>query len=142
MMEGRWVGDGERYRVVMVPRLAGSSQPQQQPPPQLQVGAQHLPRPGSAPNAAGAAAVAKGLAAFFTSLEIDLQGVELERPVLAVVPSARDLAREAWHGHEEGEGMEGAEGGAVEGGGQGGGALLEIGMAVRIREFPPLDLQF
>jgi hypothetical protein len=145
MMEGRWVGDGERYRVVMVPRTAASGgvsqQQQQSPPPQLQVGAQHLPRPGSAPNAAGAAAVARGLAAFFTSLEIDLQGVELERPVLAVVPSASDLAREAWHGHEEGGEKTEAEGEASGGSGPGG-ALLEIGMAVRIREFPPLDLQF
>ena len=150
VMEGRWVGDGERYRVVMVPRAAAAAGAPA--PPQLQVGAQHLPRPGAAPNATGAASVARGLAAFFTSLEIDLQGVELERPVLAVVSPryARALASEAWHGHDE---EPRAEGGP-EGGGNGSGnnnnnnnnnnngALLEIGMAVRIREFPPLDLQF
>jgi hypothetical protein len=172
MMEGRWVGDGERYRVIMVPFAAGiqvaggagapaaaaaggagggaGGAPAAAGPPKLQVGAQHLPRPGQAPDAAGAAAVARGLADFFTSLAIDLQGVELERPRLAVVPPCVPLAPEAWHGHNNAaEGGGGGNGNGNGGGNRNGGsgqkeqeALLEIGMSVRIREFPPLDLQF
>lgn len=157
MMEGRWVGDGERYRVVMVPfataKTGGAAEAAAPAaaaaqPPKLQVGAQHLPRSGQPPNAAGAAAVARGLADFFTSLAIDLQGVELERPRLAVVPPSVRLAPEAWNGHSGGAGaVEEGGGGGGGNGGSGGSteeeeALLEIGMSVRIREFPPLNLQF
>ena len=109
--QGTWRGDGQRYEVVMVPGA------------QLRVGARRLVGAGGgAANNNNAQAVAEGLAAFFGGLALDLQGVELARPALALRGGA-------------------AEGG---GGGEGGGdaLLLEIAMQLRLRDFPPLDLAF
>ena len=61
----------------------------------------------------GAAAVAQGLAQMFSSLQLNLQGIELSKPGLTVV------AGEA-----------------------GGAPMLEIAMKMRIRSLPPLDMQF
>ena len=63
--------------------------------------------------ASGAAAVAQGLAQMFSSLQLNLQGIELSKPGLTVV------AGEA-----------------------GGAPMLEIAMKMRIRSLPPLDMQF
>ena len=59
-------------------------------------------------------AVAKGLAIMFSSLCINLQGIELSRPSLAVVPPS--------HKGEE--------------------ASLDITMMIRIKSIPPFDMAF
>ncbi len=53
------------------------------------------------------------MAHFFTHMAIDLQGIELKSPVLML--------------HK---------------GQEGGSELLDIGMKLRIRSFPPLDMKF
>jgi hypothetical protein len=56
------------------------------------------------------------MAHFFTHMAIDLQGIELQSPTLAIHPASAYSSKE--------------------------GDLLDIGMHVRIRALPPLDMQF
>lgn len=66
--------------------------------------------------AAGAQTVAQGIANFFSTLALDLQGIEIKHPVLTL--HAGDIPDS-----QEGD-------------------LLEIAMKVRLRAFPPLDMKF
>jgi hypothetical protein len=65
---------------------------------------------------AGAQAVASGMAKFFSSLALDLQGIEIKSPLLSL------------HAGDTSDSQEGD--------------LLEIDMKLRLRAFPPLDMQF
>ena len=64
----------------------------------------------------GAQTVAQGIANFFSHLTLDLQGIELKQPVLRLHPGDVSDSQE--------------------------GDLLEIGLKLRLRAFPPLDMQF
>ncbi|KIZ06995.1 hypothetical protein MNEG_0958 [Monoraphidium neglectum] len=140
--EGVWAADGERYRVLMQPgghrhhaaAATATTGDGAAAPKKLRVGAQHVPRGGGAPDAAAAGRVAAGIADFFTNMALDLDGIEVTRPVLSLRP---------WRG-----------GSAAAGGGYRGssssdkagvvneGDVLDICMRVRIRSFPPLNMQF
>jgi hypothetical protein len=112
---GTWAADGRRYRVVMLPGVP--SVPGQRPPP-LRVGAQALLSDSVAPVVdAGAQAVAAGIASFFSSLSLDLQGIDVHSPLLSLHSDDR-----------KGQAPEDL--------------LLQIVMRVRLRGFPPLDMQF
>jgi hypothetical protein len=56
------------------------------------------------------------MAKFFSSLALDLQGIEIKSPVLSLHPGDTSDSQE--------------------------GDLLEIDMKLRLRAFPPLDMQF
>ncbi|WIA35711.1 hypothetical protein OEZ86_004113 [Tetradesmus obliquus] len=133
---GTWGANGERYRLVMLPGKVGPGGVRGQ----LQVGAQHICSSSSssssndAPQAAGqqqqqqqqqakpatdlqgAQMVASGMAKFFSSLSLDLQGIELRQPLLSL------------HAGDVSDSKEGD--------------LLEIELKLRLRAFPPLDMQF
>lgn len=66
--------------------------------------------------AAGAQVVAQGIANFFSTLALDLQGIEIKQPVLTL------------HAGDVSDSQEGD--------------LLEIALRLRLRAFPPLDMQF
>jgi hypothetical protein len=121
-------------------------------PKKLRVGAQHVPHAeagggggggGDAAAAAAAGQVAAGVAEFFSSMAvaeffssmaIDLDGIEVSHPVL----SLRPWRRRNGGGRGGGGGMDGAGGGARFEEGD----MLDINMRVRIRAFPPLNMQF
>jgi hypothetical protein len=142
LYEGVWAADGERYRILMQPgshrphagsnagnngSSSGSSGVATAAPKKLRVGAQHVPRePGAPPNAEGAGKVAAGIAEFFTNMAIDLDGIEISRPVLSLRP---------WRSGGSSSGSSGSSSGDQ-------GDVLDIKMSVRIRAFPPLNMQF
>lgn len=134
--EGVWAGDGRRYRVVMLPAAGGGGGGSSgSSGKKLRVGAQLVTTTeadgsngssnGNGADGGGggnAPTVAAGIANFFTHLAIDLDGIELSRPALLLRP---------WGG-DAGNG----------GNGNAAGGVLDIRMSVRIRAFPPLDMQF
>ncbi|KAI8475697.1 MAG: hypothetical protein J3K34DRAFT_517131 [Monoraphidium minutum] len=138
--EGVWAADGERYCILMQPGSGGPAAPTGGAAAggagaaraKLRVGALHLPRGGAPASREKAAAVAGGVAHFFTSLALDLDGIDVARPALALRPL---------RGHGGGGG-----GGAVGAGwaeaAEGEPGVLDITMEVRIRSFPPLNMQF
>jgi hypothetical protein len=138
--EGVWAGDGRRYRVVMLP-AAGGGGGGGSSGKKLRVGAQLVTTTeadgsgssnGNGADGSGgggnAPTVAAGIANFFTHLAIDLDGIELSRPALLLRP---------WGGDAGGGGFNGNGGN-----GSAAGGVLDIRMSVRIRAFPPLDMQF
>lgn len=64
----------------------------------------------------GAQVVAQGIANFFSTLALDLQGIEIKQPVLTLHSGAVSDSQE--------------------------GDLLEIALKLKLRAFPPLDMQF
>ncbi|KAJ9508642.1 hypothetical protein QJQ45_027925 [Haematococcus lacustris] len=88
---------------------------------------------GAVPRAAEVEAFAQGLAHFFNTLLLDLQGVELSFAGLAILTpeqgaSVVDRARGA-----------GVRTGAVE---SGRGGILDLHLKLRVRDFPPLNVEF
>ena len=65
---------------------------------------------------AGARIVAQGIANFFSTMALDLQGIEIKHPVLTLHPGDVSDSQE--------------------------GDLLQIALRLRLRAFPPLDMKF
>lgn len=145
-LEGDSEADGERYKVRMIPTKpepTGAGTGGASASHGLKVSAKRVAPPASAslsPIAVeasravvdssvaemavaaaarreGSAAVARGLATVFSSLQLNLQGIELRQPSLHVV-------------------LPGADGNTT------GYAMLDISMKMRIRNIPPLDMNF
>lgn len=136
-LEGVWVKDKQRYKIRMVPTAhnpAGTSM-------RLHVSAKRMLSAAAAGDGSssvghhaaaahkegqpsGASAVANGMAKLFSSLTLNLQGVELKSPMLEVL-------------------LPGASGRAVMGGSSAvSEPMLQIGMKLKIRSVPPLDMRF
>lgn len=81
--------------------------------------------------------VAEGLQAFFSTLVINLQGIELRQPTLAVLPLGSLAGSPA-----RGAAVRPAAAAAAGGGGGPVPALLRITMMSSILQLPPLNMKF
>ena len=139
-LEGESDADGERYKVRMIPVKAEGAAVALGTANGLKVSAKRIapavPAPGAEPGTGGdgasvaaaaaaaaaarregSAAVARGLATVFSSLQLNLQGIELRQPSLQVV-------------------LPGTDGNTTNN------AMLDISMKMKIRSIPPLDMEF